>query len=116
LARAGLGRFTLVDYDPLGLGNLAGQSGGFDDDGLDKVDTLALRIGQVNALAQVMMCTTCGDTGIIDRGPSETAILGDAFEQTELVIDATADISLNSTRQPVPDRTVPWLRLRRPCC
>lgn len=94
LARAGVGSFCLVDHDHLEPGNLARHSGAFDAVGMAKVDAVALRIAQVNPYAQVTMCTAALGTGFVHRGMGETAILGEMIGASDLVIDATADVSL----------------------
>jgi len=110
LARAGVGRFTLIDEDQLEPGNLSRHSAGFDAVGMNKVDAVALRIAEVNPLSDVTMCAARVGTGFVDHGRGEIEVISHLFSQTDLVIDATADISLQQlTAALALDSQVSWL-------
>jgi hypothetical protein len=93
LARAGVGRFKLVDFDRLEPGNLSRHACGIDMAGADKVIALAKRLWEVNPHAEVIpIPASIGSTPREGEQTTETDAISEAMESVDLVIDATAEI------------------------
>lgn len=93
LARAGVGRYLLVDDDLLLPDNLVRNDLDWRDVGLNKADALASRIGFVNADAQVSKYRQ--QLGGQESASSAEIVLSDLIA-CDLVIDATANpVALN---------------------
>jgi len=88
LARAGLGRFLLVDSDLLFAGNLVRNELDWRSVGLNKSNAVAARVREISPSAQV-------DVRRINLGAQESSALTDAtlvaIGKCDLIIDATAD-------------------------
>ncbi|MFC4905563.1 ThiF family adenylyltransferase [Kocuria oceani] len=94
LARAGVGKFTLVDHDTVEPGNLSRHVAAFDTVGAPKVNALAARIRQINPYAQVASCVARLGSVTPDGQRCESDMLAKMFAKSDLVVDASADASV----------------------
>ena len=95
LARAGVGKFHLVDSDRLEPGNLSRHACGIDMAGANKVSALARRVIEVSPHAEVW--STHGSIGATRPAGgeiTETEALTETMGSVDLVVDATAEIGI----------------------
>jgi len=88
LARAGIGKFVLVDGDILAAGNLVRNELDWRAVGMHKSQALAARVNEVNADCEVLTRTTV--LGGQESGGS-TATTLEYIAECDVIIDATAD-------------------------
>lgn len=88
LARAGVGRFDLIDDDIIHVGNLDRHDADWRDIGLHKVDSVARRIGLVSSNVEVSARRVAIGAQV---STTEMATVDGALNECDLIIDATAD-------------------------
>ena len=88
LARAGVGRFELIDSDILHAGNLERHDGDWRDIGLHKADAVARRIQLMRTGTKALAWRTAIGAQVSN---SEAGNVDAALDRCDLVVDATAN-------------------------
>lgn len=96
LARAGVGRFTLVDkHDTLEPGNLTRHAGSFHGTGLHKAIAMSHHVRAINPHAEVMFASIpVGMAFVMADGTTGGQVLADLMTGVDLVVDATAEVGV----------------------
>lgn len=113
LARAGVGRFTLVDRDVLEPGNLTRHAGTLHGTGLHKAVAMAQHVGVVNPHAEVTFMDLPVGVPVRDRsGRLGGGVLAEAMGEVDLVIDASAEVGVQElSAEMARSLGVPWMML-----
>lgn len=114
LARAGVGRFKLVDRDVLEPGNLTRHAATLQHTGLNKTIAMAQHVLMVNPHAKIeFLPTPVGLSTTTIDGRLSTDLLADMMTDVDLVIDATAEVGIEElTAYMARQFGVPWLMLQ----
>lgn len=113
LARAGVGRFLLVDRDMLEPGNLVRHAGTLRATGLNKAVAMAHHIRTVNPHAEVGAYSLAVGFPVLDvDGRLGGQLLAELVAGVDLVIDASAEVGVQEiTADMARTLNKPWLML-----
>lgn len=114
LARAGVGRFRLVDRDVLEPGNLTRHAATLQHTGLNKAIAMAQHVSMVNPHAEVeILPMPVGLGTMTSDGRLSSGLLADMMTDVDLVIDASAEVGIEELTADMARRFgVPWLMLQ----
>lgn len=114
LARAGVGRFKLVDRDVLEPGNLTRHSATLAHTGLNKTIAMGQHVSMVNPYAEVeVLPLPVGLGTAISDGRLAGDLLADMMTDVDLVIDASAEVGIEELTADMASRFgLPWLMLQ----
>lgn len=114
LARAGVGRFKLVDRDVLEPGNLTRHAATLQHTGLNKTIAMAQHVSMVNPHAEIeVLPMPVGLGTTTNDGRLSGDLLADMMTDVDLVIDASAEVGIEELTADMARRFgVPWLMLQ----
>ena len=103
LARAGVGELTILDGDVLEAGNLARHACTMSQVGMNKAAAVAALVQDTHPYTAVRSGNFA--VGGVTSGEEQRRILGEEFAQTDLVVDATAEVGVQELTAALAART-----------